>query len=139
MDRIGRVHVVGAGLAGLAASLQLAKAGADVVLHEAAPQAGGRCRSYFDEALGCRIDNGNHLVIAGNTAVMTYLREIDATGTVGGPPDARFDFLDLASGERWAVRPNPGRIPWWIFSADRRVPGTSAWDYLRGLRLALAR
>ncbi|HEV2549418.1 MAG TPA: hydroxysqualene dehydroxylase HpnE [Stellaceae bacterium] len=139
MDRIKRVHVVGAGLAGLAASLQLVKAGVDVALHEAAPQAGGRCRSYFDETLGCRIDNGNHLVIAGNTAVMTYLGGIDALGTVGGPPDARFDFLDLTSGERWVVRPNPSRVPWWIFCADRRVPGTTAWDYLRGLRLAWAR
>ena len=139
MDRIRRAHVVGAGLAGLAASLQLAKAGVDVVLHEAAPQAGGRCRSYFDETLGCRIDNGNHLVVAGNPAVMAYLREIDALDSVGGPPEARFDFLDLTTGERWAVRPNSGRVPWWIFCASRRVPGTSAWDYFRGLRLARAR
>ncbi len=35
-------HVVGAGLAGLAASLRLAEAGVAVTLHEAAPQAGGR-------------------------------------------------------------------------------------------------
>ncbi|MGO8918195.1 MAG: hydroxysqualene dehydroxylase HpnE [Stellaceae bacterium] len=139
MSELRRVHVVGAGLAGLAASLQLAKAGLSVVLHEAAPQAGGRCRSYFDETLGCRIDNGNHMVTAGNTAVMAYLREIEATATVTGPAEAKFDFLDLGSGERWAVRPNLGRVPWWIFRESRRIPGTSAWDYLRGLRLAWAR
>ncbi len=109
------------------------------MVHEAAPHAGGRCRSYFDETLGCRIDNGNHMVTAGNTAVMAYLREIEATATVTGPAEAKFDFLNLSSGERWAVRPNLGRVPWWIFRESRRVPGTSAWDYLRGLRLAWAR
>lgn len=134
-----RVHVIGAGVAGLAASIRLSNAGLEVVLHEAAPQAGGRCRSYFDETIGSRIDNGNHLVIAGNTAVMSYLSEIDALDTIGGPPEARFDFVDLKSGERWAVRPNPGRLPWWIFRENRRVPRTSPWDYLQGLRLARAR
>ncbi len=43
-----RVHVIGAGLAGLAASLALADAGLPVTLYEAGPAAGGRCRSYFD-------------------------------------------------------------------------------------------
>ena len=28
------------------------------------------------------------------------------------------------------LRPNDGPLPWWIFSADRRVPGTRARDYL---------
>jgi hydroxysqualene dehydroxylase len=139
MTEIRRVHVVGAGLAGLAASVRLAKAGIEVILHEAAPQAGGRCRSYFDDTLGCRIDNGNHLVTAGNIAVLAYLREIGAADTIAGPPDAEFHFLDLDTGERWVVRPNRGRIPWWIFSAKRRVPGTRSWDYLRALRLVWAR
>ncbi|HEY4470742.1 MAG TPA: NAD(P)-binding protein, partial [Stellaceae bacterium] len=53
----GCVHVVGAGLAGLAAAIALAEAGRCVILYEAAPHAGGRCRSYFDAELGCRIDN----------------------------------------------------------------------------------
>ena len=133
-----RVHVVGAGLAGLAASLRLAEAGVAVVLHEAARQAGGRCRSYDDATLGCRIDNGNHLMIAGNTAAMAYLRAIGAADTLIGPPEPAYPFLDLASGERWVVRPNSGRLPWWLFDAARRVPGTRTLDYLRALRLAFA-
>jgi uncharacterized protein with NAD-binding domain and iron-sulfur cluster len=56
-------HVVGAGLAGLSAAVALAEKGAAVTLYEAAPQAGGRCRSYFDPTLGQIIDNGNHLVL----------------------------------------------------------------------------
>ncbi len=53
-----------------------------------------------------------------------------------GPEEAEFAFADLASGERWLVRPNMGPLPWWIFSSGRRVPGTSAFDYLRACALA---
>ncbi len=63
---MGTVHVVGAGLAGLSAAVALAEAGTRVVLHEAAKQAGGRCRSYYDPALGLTLDNGNHLLLSGN-------------------------------------------------------------------------
>ncbi|HZZ12104.1 MAG TPA: FAD-dependent oxidoreductase, partial [Paraburkholderia sp.] len=45
------VHVVGAGVAGLAAAVQLQRRGAQVVLHEAQAQAGGRCHSYYDRKL----------------------------------------------------------------------------------------
>ena len=51
------VHVVGAGLAGLSAAVRLAAHGARVVLHEAAGQAGGRCRSYHDPVLDMVTDN----------------------------------------------------------------------------------
>ncbi len=56
-----RVHVVGAGLAGLSAAVTLAGRGVPVVLSDAARQAGGRCRSYHDGVLDMEIDNGNHL------------------------------------------------------------------------------
>jgi squalene-associated FAD-dependent desaturase len=129
------VHVVGAGLAGLAAAVRLAAAGCAVALYEAGPQAGGRCRSYFDGALGCRIDNGNHLLLAGNRAALDYVAHIGARATLTGPPAAIFPFIDLASGRRWTLRPNRAGLPWWIFSPGRRVPQTRARDYLAALRL----
>jgi squalene-associated FAD-dependent desaturase len=139
VSRPKRVHVVGAGLAGLAAAVRLAEAGLAIVLYEAARQAGGRCRSYDDATLGCRIDNGNHLLIAGNHAAMAYLRQIEASETLVGPDEPAYSFLDLASGERWTVRPNRGSVPWWLFAPGRRVAGTGVTDYLRALRLAMAR
>lgn len=134
-----RVHIVGAGLAGLAAALRFAEAGVPVALYEAARQAGGRCRSYNDATLGCRIDNGNHLLIAGNDAAMAYLRLAGATDTLVGPPEPAYPFLDMASGERWVLRPNRGRLPWWLFDRRRRVPGTGPLSYLRALKLMQAR
>jgi squalene-associated FAD-dependent desaturase len=135
---MGTVHVVGAGLAGLAAAVDLVRAGARVALYESGPQAGGRCRSYLDPELGCRIDNGNHLLLSGNEATLGYLAAIGASDGLTGPVEPRFSFLDLATGERWTLALSPGRWPGWIFDSGRRVPGTGAWDYLRAVALAWA-
>ena len=70
------IAVIGAGLAGLAAALSLSRAGWQVTAYEAGPAAGGRCRSYWDRELGCRIDNGNHLLLSGNQAAFGFLREV---------------------------------------------------------------
>ena len=45
ITRSGTMHVVGAGLAGLAAAVRLAGKGRNVRLYEAGRHAGGRCRS----------------------------------------------------------------------------------------------
>jgi len=134
----GRVHIVGAGLAGLAAAVRLDAARADVVLHEATDHAGGRCRSYFDAALGMTIDNGNHLLLSGNRETLAYLESIGAEDRLMGPQEAAFDFADLANGARWRLRLNDGRLPWWIFAPGRRVPGSRPADYLAALRLLRA-
>src|SRR5438093_884395 len=117
----GTIHVIGAGLAGLAAAARLARHGARLAVHEAAGQAGGRCRSYHDPALDMVIDNGNHLLLSGNHAALSYLDTIGAGGMLAGPAVAEFAFMDLASGERWKVRINAGRLPWSIFAPARRV------------------
>jgi squalene-associated FAD-dependent desaturase len=131
-------HIIGAGLAGLAAATALAPRGR-VVVHEAARLAGGRCRSYFDATLGQTIDNGNHLLLSGNHAAENYLARIGAADALEGPQDCVFDFADLASGARWRLRPNAGRMPWWIFSGTRRVPDTDWRDYFDGARLLRAK
>ena len=100
------VHVVGAGVAGLSAAVRAAEAGARVIVHEAAGQAGGRCRSYRDDVLGAEIDNGNHLLLSGNRSAMRFL------ATIGGERDMLVmppELLGLASLQRAfrVLRPAP--------------------------------
>jgi squalene-associated FAD-dependent desaturase len=133
-----KAYVIGAGLAGLSAATILASRGVCVTLIETAPQAGGRCRSYFDPAFGGVIDNGNHLVLSGNRAVHDYLARIGAKGGLTGPPRAEFPFVDLQNNQRWLLRPNEGGLPYWITRTQRRVPGSSASDYLPYARLLWA-
>lgn len=132
---IRRAIVAGAGLAGLSAAVALTEAGVRVSLNDSAAQAGGRCRSYHDPALGLTIDNGNHLVLAGNAAVTAWRRAIGAGEQLAGPDHADFAFADLVSGARWTVGINDGRLPWWTLSSRRRVPGTGLADYFRLARL----
>jgi squalene-associated FAD-dependent desaturase len=130
MMGFARAHVVGAGLAGLCAAVTLARDGVPVEISEAGPRAGGRCRSYFDPALGMVIDNGNHLVLAGNAAVARFRARVGADAPLAGPDHAWFDFFDAASDDRWRLAMNDGPVPWWVFAASRRVPGTRWLDYL---------
>ena len=125
------VHIIGAGVSGLACATRLAKAGSDVALYEAANHAGGRARSFRDESLGCMIDNGNHMLLGANKATRAYLSDIGASDAVHELAPAAFPFVNAVTGERWRVRPGKGRLPFWLMSADRRVPGTTARDYVQ--------
>jgi squalene-associated FAD-dependent desaturase len=133
--RFSRTTIVGAGLAGLSAATALVERGVPVTIADSAAQAGGRCRSYRDPQLGLTIDNGNHLVLSGNKAVAAYLARIGASARMSGPDHAEFAFADLFSGARWTIRINDGRLPQWILSPARRVPGTRAADYFALARL----
>ncbi|MEE4209084.1 MAG: hydroxysqualene dehydroxylase HpnE [Parvularcula sp.] len=134
----GRVHIIGAGLAGLSAALHASARGGEVILYEGAQQAGGRCRSYFDKRLGRQIDNGNHLVLSGNRAVGRYLALADASGSLVAAASATFPFVDLSTDERWEVAINDGLLPWWTLAPKRRPPGVNLRDIARGAGLLAA-
>ncbi|MGH6717738.1 MAG: FAD-dependent oxidoreductase, partial [Alphaproteobacteria bacterium] len=131
----GTVHVIGAGFAGLSAAVALAQRGVPVVVHEATSHAGGRCRSYDDPVLGCRIDNGTHILVGANRAALRYFDRVGARGRLTALGDGGVPFADRASGVRWRSRLGGGLVPWWLALPGRRVPGTSAGEYLRLYRL----
>ncbi len=135
----GSVHVIGAGLSGLSAAVELAAAGRKVAVYEAAKFAGGRCRTYYDSVIDLEIDNGNHLLLSGNRAALSYLRKIGGLSAMTEAASAAFPFVDIKTGERWTLRPNEGRLPWWILDSRRRVPGTRAPDYLAPIGILRAR
>jgi hydroxysqualene dehydroxylase len=124
------VHIIGAGISGLAAAVRLANANVNVHVHEATQQAGGRCRSYFDNATNLTIDNGNHLLLSGNRDAVVYARSIGTEAGLVGPERAQFPFVDLTTGQRWQLDLGDGRLPLWVFDEARRVPDTGLLDYL---------
>ncbi len=129
------VHVIGAGIAGLATATEIARRGVRVILYESAAQAGGRCRSFYDPTLERHIDNGNHLILGANPALFSYLDTVNGRNGLFCNRRTEFPFIDINSGLRWTLRPNKSVIPWWIFAPSRRVPGSSWSHYLSALKL----
>jgi squalene-associated FAD-dependent desaturase len=78
-----RVAVVGGGLAGLAAALDLMDAGVDVTLHEARPTLGGAVQTLPEREGDPQPppDNGQHIALGCFTE---YLRFLDRVGEGGG-------------------------------------------------------
>lgn len=107
------VHVIGAGLAGLSAAVRIARGdNTEVVIHEAAKHAGGRCRSFFEPVLGAIIDNGAHLMLNGNRELWSYLKLIGAESEVRVAERAAYPFLDVKTGAQWTL--DLGRGEGWI-------------------------
>jgi len=132
-------HIIGAGISGLSAAVRLANAGFKVHVHEATQQTGGRCRSYFDAATNLTIDNGNHLLLSGNSHARAYAKSIGTEAGLVGPARAQFPFVDLGTGQRWQLDLGDGRLPLWVFDEARRVPDTGLLDYLALMPLIWAK
>ena len=125
-------------MAGLGAAVRAAGQGIEVFLHEASPNAGGRCRSHYEPVLDRTIDNGNHLMLSGNRAVMRYSAAIGASDRLEMAARATFPFVDLATGNRWTVAFGNGRWPYALLARKNRVPQTRIIDYLRIINLLRA-
>lgn len=85
MDTRNEIHVVGAGLAGLAAAAFVVRAGLPVVVHESRHRLGGRATT--DDRDGFRFDQGPHALYRGGAAERA-LAELGIRPR-GSAPDAR--------------------------------------------------
>jgi squalene-associated FAD-dependent desaturase len=132
------VHIVGAGLAGLAAAVKLTQAGRRVVLYDQADHAGGRCRSYHDPVLDRRIDNGNHLLLSANWAALEFLAAVGSRDSMASPTRAAFPFVDLATGARWEAKFRDGRLLGGVPLPPRGIPGVTLGQFLGALKLRSA-
>ncbi|HEY9079803.1 hydroxysqualene dehydroxylase HpnE [Magnetovibrio sp.] len=129
----GRVHVIGAGLAGLSAAVRLSRAGLNVSVHETAKHAGGRCRSFFDDALDATIDNGTHLLLSGNREVLDYADLIGGAGELHHAPRAAFEFKDLEAKDSWCVDLGASgglSLIRWLWDTRRHPPGLKPAGFL---------
>ncbi len=121
------IHVIGGGVAGLAGALALARAGRLVVLHEAAPMAGGRARALADGT-----DNGTHALVGANTAALRFLERIGARAHWVEPEPDGLPVLDCADGSARRIALSP--LAWW--RASRRPVGASFSALMAMARMA---
>ena len=92
--RVRRVVVVGGGLAGIAAALDCAQAGAPVTLVEVRRRLGGAAYSF--ERDGLQMDNGQHVFLRCCTAYRGLLERLGSGGLVALQP--RLEIPVLAPG-----------------------------------------
>ena len=105
-----RVHIVGAGLAGLSAALACARAGAAVTVYEAAPQAGGRARTITAPD-GFAHDNGTHVLFTANRRALRLIETVGASGFWVEPEQEGIPMFDALTQEMRRV----GLSPWsWL-------------------------
>ena len=71
-----KVGIIGAGLAGLAAGLELAYNGHEVEVLERRPRAGGATYSFRDDETDDEVDNGQHLFMECTTAYRAFLERL---------------------------------------------------------------
>ena len=86
-----KATVVGGGLAGLAAALELAEEGVEVTLREARPRLGGATFSF--ERNGLWLDNGQHVALRCCTAYLAFLRRIGSAHLLPLQPRLRVPVL----------------------------------------------
>ncbi len=105
------VHVIGTGIAGMAAAMALRGKGVPVIVWEAAGHAGGRARSFHDSRLNAEIDNGTHLMLAVNAAVLRLADRLGSRRALAVAEAARFPLFDAATGERLLFVAPPRGLP----------------------------
>jgi squalene-associated FAD-dependent desaturase len=93
-----KATVVGGGLAGLAAAVELVDAGVDVTLYESRARLGGATFSF--ERNGLWLDNGQHVALRCCTAYLAFLQRIGSAGLL--PLQPRLNVPVLREGKRRA-------------------------------------
>jgi squalene-associated FAD-dependent desaturase len=105
------VVVVGGGLSGLSAAIDLASRGCPVTVLEQKPMPGGRAYSFKDVETGDMVDNGQHVLIAGYHHTMHMLERIGTAHLLRVQSQPRLRFHHPDRGFRSLVFPRL-RPPW---------------------------
>jgi squalene-associated FAD-dependent desaturase len=125
--------IIGAGWAGLAAAIELSRAGIRVTLIEAARQAGGRARCV--ETQDMAFDNGQHLMLGAYSEMLRLLR------VIGVPEEQVFHRRPLRlemrtpRQEAMCIEFPALPAPWHVVAGFARAKGLSASERYRALAL----
>ncbi|MEX2088936.1 MAG: hydroxysqualene dehydroxylase HpnE, partial [Bacteroidota bacterium] len=88
-----RVLVIGGGVSGLSAAVELTRHGYPVTLLEQRQHLGGRTYSFVDEVTGDVVDNGQHLLMGCYHETRRYLKTIGSDSRASLQPNLHIEFL----------------------------------------------
>jgi len=108
-----RIAVVGGGLAGLAAGLELRDAGHEVELYERSRLLGGRATSFV--VAGHEVDNGQHVFLGCCTEFIDFVGRLGMSANLH--MQDRFDALVLGRGTVSRLRAGTLPAPWHLVSS----------------------
>ena len=136
---LGRVAVVGGGLAGITAALDCARAGAHVILLESRPRLGGA--AYSVQRGGLHVDNGQHVFLRCCTTYRGLLARLGALDGVTLQPRLAIPVLAPGAEPVWLRRsglPAPlhlaqSLIGYRFLSVAERIAAARAMVALRGV------
>lgn len=127
------VAIIGGGLAGLACGVALSDAGIKVTVLERDRLAGGRARSFEDEATGDRIDIGPHILLSEYRNMLQLMARL---GTADKVLWHTREFITLVEGsrvDRMYIRRLPA--PFHFLPSMLRVPAISLSDLYSNRRV----
>jgi zeta-carotene desaturase len=89
-----RVIIIGAGISGIAAAMELVNNGLEVVLLETKASIGGRFYSFADKTTGEIIDNGQHIFVGAYKTFFQILEELGTMSLLKRQDSLRISFYD---------------------------------------------
>jgi squalene-associated FAD-dependent desaturase len=131
------VLIIGGGFAGLAAAVDLAARGNQVLLLERRNFLGGRAYSFTDKVTGDTVDNGQHLLMGCYHHTLRFLAKIGASHKVKFQPRARVDFLSATEGHASFACPSLP-APLHLLAGLSRLKTIGWRDRFNALRVGLA-
>ena len=132
------IYIIGAGLAGLSASVHGVERNYKVNIFESSNLIGGRCRSFFDKKMGQEIDNGNHLVFSANKnfyELCKIVRSLDSLQLL--PFD--LDFYDKKRSFYWNLNLENINFSKILMNHIELIPGSHLSDYLSIFKFLFAK
>jgi len=130
------VVIVGGGVAGLSAGVELSSRDYRVLLLEQRPRLGGRTYSFVDEATGDVVDNGQHLLMGCYHETRRYLREIGSDHLATLQDNLHIDFLHPEKGVVSLSCP-PFVAPFHVLAGLLKLRTLSRLDRFKLLRVGL--
>ena len=136
------VVVVGGGLAGLSAALDLAEAGVPTTLVERRPFVGGKAYSFHDPVNGVELDNGQHIYLRCCTAYIALIDRLGLRGSMRLQEQLRVPVVDPRTQQMSAIEASAGvpaplhllmsilryrHLSW----RDKAMLGRAMWPMLR--------